>query len=140
LEAAEILDKPDKRQAIPVRVSGSALGQRIAPGECDLKKAGPIEVGEEASGDRLLVTVEPGATDLRHIAATSVIEIAEHDEADRLDSTRRGISGIAPGWTRGVGKGDTIALSIKAQDGAYRMLVAATPKTWTAETDPVWIC
>src|SRR5260370_14757770 len=61
----------------------------------------------------------------------SVIDITKHDEADRLDWTKPGSSGIAR-----AGKGDTMTLSIKAQDGENTMLVAATPKTTVRRYGP----
>ena len=93
-ETAEIVVKPDAGEAVSAKVSGSTVVQRIAPGEKDLKKAEAISVGDVAVGDRVLVALEPGTTDLRRIIVMAATDISKKNDKDRQEWTTRGISGV----------------------------------------------
>jgi len=93
-ETAEIEIKPDNAAPVSLKIGSGTIAQRIAPGEKDLKTAEAIQVAEVAVGDRVLVTPEPGTTDLRRIIVMAATDIAKRNEADRLDWTRRGVSGV----------------------------------------------
>jgi len=123
-EGAEIVVKPDKGEAIAVKVSTATIAQRIKPGEHDLKNAAVVAASEIAVGDRVLVTLEPGTADLRRIVIMSATEITKRDEADRLDWMKRGVSGIVRER-----KGDTITLGIRGPAGETRLAVKVAAKT-----------
>jgi len=93
-ETAEIEIKPDNAAPVSLKIGSGTIAQRIAPGEKDLKTAEAIQVAEVAVGDRVLVTPEPGTTDLRRIIVMAAADIAKRNEADRMDWTRRGVSGV----------------------------------------------
>ena len=123
-EGAEIVVKPDKGEAIAVKVSTATIAQRITPGERDLKNAAVIAARDIAVGDRVLVTLEPGTADLRRIVIMSATEITKRDEADRLDWIKRGVSGIVRER-----KGDTITLGISGPAGETGLAVKVAAKT-----------
>jgi hypothetical protein len=123
-EGAEIVVKPDKGEAMAVKVSTATIAQRIKPGERDLKNAEVIAASDVAVGDRVLVTLAPGTADLRRIVIMSATEITKRDEADRLDWIKRGVSGIVRER-----KGDTIALGVRGLAGETRLAVKVSAKT-----------
>src|SRR5207302_2671104 len=93
-ETAEIEIKPDNAAPLVLKIGSATVAQKIAPGEKDLKKAEAIQIAEVAVGDRVLATPEPGTADLRRIVVMAAADIAKRNEADRLDWTRRGVSGV----------------------------------------------
>lgn len=107
-ETAEIVVKPDTGDAVSAKVSGTTVAQRIAPGEKDLKKAEAVTPGDVAVGDRVLVALEPGTTDLRRIIIMSATDIKSKNEKDRQEWVTRGISGVVTEK-----KGDTLTLKLK---------------------------
>jgi hypothetical protein len=107
-ETAEIVVKPDTGDAVSAKVSGTTVAQRIAPGEKDLKKAEAVTPGDVAVGDRVLVALEPGTTDLRRIVIMSATDIKSKNEKDRQEWVTRGISGVVTEK-----KGDTLTLKLK---------------------------
>jgi hypothetical protein len=123
-ETAEILVKPDSGEAVAVKVMGASVAQRIAPGERDLKNAKPIAVTEVAAGDRVLVALEPGTTELRRIVVMSATDIAARNEADRQDWLKRGVSGTVKSVQAGA-----VVLAVKGAGGEQEVTVAITAKT-----------
>jgi hypothetical protein len=121
--AAEVLIQPDKGDAITLRDSGSTA-LRVAPGERDLKNASPIRIEEIASGDRVLVTVEPGTRDIRRIVVMPSKDIARRDEANRTDWEQRGMSGVVRSAQDGV-----ITVTVKGVNGEQSVPVVVTQKT-----------
>ena len=93
-EALELTVKPDQGQPVAVPFGPQTQFQRIAPGERDLSKAQPIEPTSLRTGDRVLVSFVPGAPEARRILVMSASDIAQRNEADRLDWQRRGLSGV----------------------------------------------
>lgn len=93
-ETAEIEIKPDNAAPVALKIGSATIAQKIAPGEKDLKKADAIQITDVAIGDRVLVTPEPGTTDLRRIIVMAATDIAKRNETDRLDWTHRGVSGM----------------------------------------------
>jgi len=70
--------------------------QKIAPGQTSLKDATDITMGDINSGDRVLA--RGTATDAKTVVALSVIlmsktDLADKQQKERMDWTRRGISG-----------------------------------------------
>ena len=123
-ETAEIVVKPDVGEAVSVKVTGSSTAQRIAPGERDLKNSKPIQVSDVAVGDRVLVALEPGTTDLRRIVVMAASDIASKDEADRQDWIKRGVSGTV----REV-KAGAVTITVKGMAAEQGVVVSATPAT-----------
>src|ERR1019366_10518656 len=81
-ESGEIQVKPDNGDTVAVKLSASTQVQRVPAGEKDLKKAEPIQIGDVASGDRVLVNLMPGAFEARRIVVMSSSDIAKKKEAD----------------------------------------------------------
>jgi len=93
-ETAEVEVKPDNAPVVTAKFSAETIAQKVAPGEKDLKKAATIQVTDVAIGDRVLLTLEAGANNVRRIVVMSATDIAKRNEADRLDWQKRGITGI----------------------------------------------
>ena len=94
VESAAVEVKPDSGDVMIAQLTSDTLAQKIAPGEKDLKKAETIEVTDLAKGDRVLVTLEPDSTRIRRIVVMSAKEIANRNDADRLDWQKRDVAGI----------------------------------------------
>ncbi len=123
-ETAEIRIAPDAGEPVDVKVSSATIAQRIAPGERDLKNAVTIAVTDVAPGDRVLVGLEPGTTDLRRIVVMPAADISKHDEADRQDWSKRGIAGVVREK-----KGDAIVISVRGGTGEQTLTVKAADRT-----------
>ena len=93
VESAAVEVKPDSGDAMIAQLTSDTLAQKIAPGEKDLKKAEAIQVTDLAKGDRVLVTLED-STRIRRIVVMPAKEIANRNDADRLDWQKRGVAGI----------------------------------------------
>src|SRR5664279_4726912 len=93
-DTAEIEIRPDNGAAVAMKVTADTIAQKVAPGVTDLRKAESIKVTDVALGDRVLATPEPGTSNLRRIVVMSIAEIAKKNEADRMDWSRRGVSGM----------------------------------------------
>jgi co-chaperonin GroES (HSP10) len=123
-ETAEIEIKPDNAAPVALKIGSGTIAQKIAPGEKDLKKAEAIQIAEVAVGDRVLVTPEPGTTDLRRIIVMAATDIAKRNEADRLDWTRRGVSGVVAAKNA-----SEITLKMRTMTGAKQAVVTVGEKT-----------
>jgi len=116
--------KPDNDPAVDVKLTPTTVAQRIAPGEKTLQNAVTANVTELATGDRVLVTLEPASTDARRIIIMSAADISKRDEADRQDWNTRGFSGIVA--TR---DGNTITLRVRSLQGETRQTVTVSDRT-----------
>jgi hypothetical protein len=123
-ETAEIEIKPDNAAPVALKIGSNTIAQKIAPGEKDLKKAEAIQITEVALGDRVLVTPEPGTSDLRRIIVMSATDIARRNQADSLDWTRRGVSGIVAAKN-----GSDVTLKIRTMTGEKQAVVTVSEKT-----------
>src|SRR5471030_3385322 len=81
-ETAEIEIKPDNAAPVSLKIGSGTIAQKIAPGEKDLKKADPIQIADVAVGDRVLVTPEPGTTDLRRSIVMAAADIAKRNRSE----------------------------------------------------------
>lgn len=117
-EAAEIEIKPDSAPPVAVRVVPDTEARRIAPGARDLKNAQVIQVTEVALGDRVLVALAPGSNDLRRLVVMSATDIAKRDEVDRVEWSKRGISGVVV-----VKSGNEITLKTRTTQGERQATV-----------------
>jgi hypothetical protein len=121
---AEIQIKPDNAAPVALKIGSNTIAQRIAPGEKDLKKAEAIQITEVALGDRVLVTPEPGTSDLRRIIVMSATDIARRNQADSLDWTRRGVSGVVAAKN-----GSDVTVKIRTMTGEKQAVVTVGEKT-----------
>src|ERR1700728_5303547 len=67
--------KPDNAAAVDVKLTADTIAQRVAPGEKTLKNAVAANVTELATGDRVLVTLEPNGINVRRIIIMSAADI-----------------------------------------------------------------
>ncbi len=90
-------DAGDVRQ---VQVPSTALLKRIEPGQTDLSKAVPLDYGSIATGDRVLVTLDPNATGGTP-QACRIIAIKKAD-VTKMQEDREPRPGIkaCTGWSR----------------------------------------
>jgi len=126
-EEAVIVVTPDKAEAVNVALTPETVFKRVAPGENTLKNAADMKMTDMAIGDRVLVSLKPGTSEAMRIVVMSASDITKRNEADRLDWTKRGISGIVTAKTptmvtlkmRGL-TGETIATVTVDDKTAYR--------------------
>ena len=123
-ETAEIEIKPDNGAPVAMKVTADTMAQKVAPGVTDLKKAESIQITDVALGDRVLATPEPGTNNLRRIVVMPATEILKKNEADRMDWTRRGVSGVVAAKS-----GDQVTLKIRTLTGESQAVVTVTEKT-----------
>ena len=116
-------DAGDVRQ---VDVPDTAMIKRIAPGQKDLSTAETIQFSDLASGDRVLVRLDPAATGANgqasQIVAIKQADVAQKQQKDREDWQRRGVGGLVK--------------SVDSADGVIVLTsgVGATAKTITIHT------
>lgn len=123
-DTAEIEVKPDNASAVLVRTTATTVASRIAPGAKDLKNAETIKITDVAIGDRVLVALEPGTTDLRRIVVMAATDIAKHDDADKMDWTKRGVSGVVSAKI-----GNEVILKLRTLTGESQVVVTVSDKT-----------
>jgi hypothetical protein len=123
-ETAEIEIRPDTGAAVAFKVTADTMAQKVAPGVTDLKKAESIKVTDVVLGDRVLATAEPGTANLRRIVVMAATDIARRNEADKLDWTKRGLSGVVASKS-----GNDITLKIRTMGGESQAVVTVTDKT-----------
>lgn len=90
--------KTDAGEAHQVRVPASAVLKRIAPGQKDLSTAESIKVSDLATGDRVLVKLDPNATgatpEALQIIAMKQTDIAQRQQQELADWQHNGIGGL----------------------------------------------
>src|SRR5260370_24007946 len=123
-DTAEIEITPDNGAPVAMRVTADTMAQKVAPGVTDLKKAESIKVTDVALGDRVLATPEPGTANLRRIIVMSATDITKKNEADRLDWTRRGVTGMVAAKN-----GNDVTLKIRTLGGESQAGGTGTGKT-----------
>jgi hypothetical protein len=118
--------KPDTGEIRQVQVPTGAGIKRIAPGEKDLSTAETIQFTDLATGDRVLVKLDPdapaGTVQALQIIAVKQADVALKQQKDRDDWQRRGVGGL-----------------VKSVDSASGVIlltsgVGATAKTITVHT------
>ncbi len=122
--SAEIQVKPDAGEPVSVRITPSAVAQRVAPGETDLKKAQSIAIGDVAAGDRVLITFDTTSRELRRIVVMSAADLAKRNSADRADWAKRGVSGIVVSK-----KNDEVTVRIRTLQGEAQAVVTIGENT-----------
>lgn len=90
--------KSDSGAAHQVQVPSSAVLKRIAPGQKDLSTAETIQLSDLATGDRVLVRLDPNATGATPQAAQVIAmkqsDIAQQQEKEREAWQRTGVGGL----------------------------------------------
>ncbi len=90
--------KTDAGEVHQVDVPTTAVLKQIAPGEKDLSTAIVIEFNSLATGDRVLVKLDPkapeGAQVASQIIAVKQADLAKKQEQEREDWQRRGVGGL----------------------------------------------
>lgn len=124
VESAALEVKPDSGDVVLAQLTSDTLAQKIAPGEKDLKKAEAIAVTELTKGDRVLVTLEPGSTRIRRIVAMPAKEIANRNDAERLDWQKRGVAGIVTAKS-----GNRITVTNKTLTGEVQTNISVSETT-----------
>ncbi len=119
-----VVVKPDNTDAVNVKLTPDTIFQRVAPGERDLKKATPMKLTDMALGDRVLVSFATGTTEALRILVMSATDIQKRNEADSLDWTKRGISGVVSAKA-----GNTVTLKKRGLTGEIVMTVTVDDKT-----------
>ncbi len=113
--------KTDAGEAHQVQVPDSATLKRIAPGQKDLSTAETIKLSDLATGDRVLVKLDPdaaGATpQAQQIVAVKQTDIAQKQQQDMTDWQRNGLGGL-----------------VKSVDAASGVVVLTTGAGPTAKT------
>jgi hypothetical protein len=97
---------------------------QIPPGERDLGKAASASVTGILVGDRVMVSFVPEMAEARRIVLISSRDIAQRNEAEKLDWKKRGLSGIAVSH-----RGGEITVEIRTPQGAHSAVVTVTEKT-----------
>ncbi len=123
-EDAIVVVKPDNTDAVSVKLTPETIFQRVAPGEHDLKKATAMNMTDMALGDRVLVSFKTGTTEALRILVMSATDITKRHEADQLDWTKRGISGVVASKA-----GNIITLKKRGLAGEIIMTVTVDDKT-----------
>jgi hypothetical protein len=124
VDTAEIVVKPDNAAAVSAKLTSDTVVERVEPGAKDLKGAQAMQASDISVGDRVLVVLMPGVPVLRRIVDMSAIDINKKNEADRLDWTKRGISGVVAAKT-----GNEISLKMRSMQGEIRATVTVTDQT-----------
>jgi hypothetical protein len=123
-EDAVIVVTPDKADAVNVKLTPETVFKRVAPGENSLKNAADMKMTDMALGDRVLVSLKPGTSDAMRIVVMSATDITKRNEEDRLDWTKRGISGVVSAKA-----GSIITLKKRGLTGEIIMTVTIDGKT-----------
>lgn len=116
--------KPDNAAAVSAKLIESSVLQRVAPGEKSLKNAQAIGATQITVGDRVLVVLQAGSTDVARLVVMAATDIAQRDEADRADWNKRGVSGVVTAKN-----GSDITLKMKSLGGESQTTVAVTGTT-----------
>jgi Domain of unknown function (DUF5666) len=90
--------KPDAGEVRQVEVPSTATVKRIAPGQRDLSTAESIQFGDLATGDRVLVRLDPNATgstpQALQVIAVKQADVALKQQKDREEWQRNGTGGL----------------------------------------------
>jgi hypothetical protein len=124
VEDAVIVVKPDKDDAVNVKLTPETVFKRVAPGENSLKNAADMKMTDMALGDRVLISLKPGTNDATRIVVMSATDITKRNETDRLDWTKRGISGVVTAKTP-----TTVTLKMRGMAGETTATVTISDKT-----------
>jgi len=121
-----VMVKPDNSDAVSVKLTPETIFKRVAPGSNDLKNAADMKMTDMANGDRVLVSFKPGTTSFEaaRIVVMPANDITKRNEQDRLDWTKRGISGVVTAK-----KDSVITIKMRGLAGETVATVTVDPKT-----------
>jgi hypothetical protein len=122
--AGEIDIRPDAGAPLTLKFTPEVQVQRVAPGEKDLRNAQPAQIADLAVGDRVLVSLTPGALQARRIIVMAATDIAKRNAADQQDWIKRGVAGVVTAKT-----GNEITLRLRSLRGETNPLVTVSEKT-----------
>lgn len=98
IDGATLTVKTDAGETHQVEVPSTASLKRIEPGQKDLSSAETIQFSDLASGDRVLVRLDPNAAGATpqalQIVAIKQADVAAKQQKDREDWQRRGVGGL----------------------------------------------
>lgn len=118
--------KTDAGEEHKVQVPDSAALKRIAPGQKDLSTAETIKLTDLATGDRVLVKLDPDATgatpQAQQVVAVKQTDIAQKQQQDMAEWQRNGVGGL-----------------VKSVDAASGVVLLTTGAGPTAKTVTVHI-
>lgn len=90
--------KTDSGQSQQFEVPATAILKRVAPGQKDLSSAAAIQLSDLATGDRVLVRLDPnapaGSAQAAQIVAIKQADVAQKQQQDREDWQRNGVGGL----------------------------------------------
>lgn len=90
--------KTDQGEMKQVDVPASAALKRVEPGQKDLSSAVTIQLGDLATGDRVLVRIDPNGSGTNPQAAQIITikqaDVAQKQQQDREDWQRSGVGGL----------------------------------------------
>jgi hypothetical protein len=99
--------KMDSGESHQVQVPGSAALKRISPGQKDLNTAETIQLSDLATGDRVLVKLDPNATGATpqalQIVAVKHTDIAQKQQQELADWQHNGVGGLVKSVDAGAG-------------------------------------
>lgn len=123
--SVEITNESGAQQIL--RVVPETLIQRIAPGAKDLKEAQAANLADVATGDRVLVALQPGTQDLLRLVVMPAADIARRNQAEREDWQKRGVAGVVAGIS-----GNEISIQVRSMmpgSAGVSITVAVDEKT-----------
>ncbi len=98
ISADTLTIKTDAGESHQVQVTDAAVLKRVSPGQKDLSTAQDIKLNDLATGDRVLVKLDPNATGTTpqalQIIAIKQTDIAQRQQQDLSDWQRNGIGGL----------------------------------------------
>ncbi len=121
--------KTDAGESHQVQVPPDAILKRIAPGERDLTKAEPLDFASLAVNDRVLVTLDPKATDaLPHALRIIAIKKADVEQKQAAESNAwsEGVHGLVKTIDPSTG---VIVVSVRAGTATKEVTVNTTAAT-----------
>jgi hypothetical protein len=121
--------KTDAGEVRLVLVPETAVLKQVAPGERDLSKAETIQLSGLAAGDRVLVRLDPKATEgsvALQIIAIKQADLAKKQEADQLDWQHRGVGGLVKSVDQATG---VIVITSGAGSSAKTITIHTTAAT-----------
>jgi hypothetical protein len=88
--------KTDSGDSKQVEVPATAVIKRLEPGQKDLSAAGTIQLTDLATGDRVLVKLDPSSSTPQalQIVAMKKTDIAQHQQQEQEEWQRNGIGGL----------------------------------------------
>jgi hypothetical protein len=122
--------KTDAGEVHAVEVPEAAAIKRIAPGEKDLNKAVAIQFSNLATGDRVLVRLDPnapaGTTQASQVITVKAADLAEMQQKEREDWARNGVGGLVKSVDSASGN---ILVTTGAGQAVKTITIHTTPAT-----------